>query len=258
MPSLRPLIRRITSATAVSICYCAVSGCATQSVTTQPPSNRVAPEVVEPPAIATTRPAVNWSIERAGQSSVITWPSGRTLTLTGAFRTDEGRILQRSLQGDVMVAAYDDGRVYRFGRCIAAPIGLPGQQLTRFLKQHDHPATVAIIGESGLIDRISRGDANNDGYNETTGSYQINSNGSSRVTLSITPDTNHPTMFPILEITDLPTGDVQATAEGQWLSPTRATRNGVVLLVMPLVIERPIVVTIKVVDATQTVKVSEE
>jgi hypothetical protein len=171
-------------------------------------------------------------------------------------QTEEGRIVQR-VGENVLQAVYLDGRVYRMGRCIAAPLNVPEGWIKPFLLQHDRPADVVVVDETGQADRLSPGDGNNDGYNESTGTYRIAAAGP-RVAVAITPRPGEPVLMPILEIHGLPPGGVQATAEGQWLRPARQGHTGAVLVVVPLVIERPTVVTVKTVPLTETVNAAEQ
>jgi len=96
----------------------------------------------------------------------------------------------------------------------------------------------------GRLNRSTAGDANNDGYNESRGAYEILASGP-RVELTITPRTSTLSR-PVFEIAALPTGNVLVNMEGQLISGAVRLSNGDLLLELPARIERPTLVNIRV------------
>ena len=94
------------------------------------------------------------------------------------------RLVQRArLADDLRRRADVLGRgISRHGR-LALPDA--GEQA----RQHASPAEVAVPEAIGRLNRSTPGDANNDGYNESRGAYQIIATGP-RVELTITPRTS--------------------------------------------------------------------
>lgn len=203
--------------------------------------------------VTAERPSVDWSVERKGASIITTWPGGRSQrwAATTDASASEGYVVREAnamrlclvgRNGEV-IALYRDGRAFADGATAAPPTDLPPEQRHPFTTQHAAPASIAVVEEGGTLDRMAAGDANNDGYNEATGVYQISARGP-RVDLTITPPTLG-LVRPVLEIVGLPPGAIQATVEGKWVDTVRA-EGGHVLLEVPLFIERPIIVNVGV------------
>jgi hypothetical protein len=136
---------------------------------------------------------------------------------------------------------YTDGRAYRDGEF--KPVRSQNED-PMYAAQHKMPAEIKIAPEFGRVDRRSKGDADNDGYNETTGAYQLISSGN-RMEFVITP--HSPSLVrPILEIANLPPGKVMATVEGRLVEKTARTSDGHALIELPTRIERATTVNIRV------------
>jgi hypothetical protein len=87
------------------------------------------------------------------------------------------------------------------------------------------------------------GDADNDGYNELSGSYQLAARVP-RVQFTIVPQ-RVPCVAPIFEITGLPAGEVSAMVEGRLIETVERLSDGRVLLRLPLNIDRTMNVTVR-------------
>jgi hypothetical protein len=93
------------------------------------------------------------------------------------------------------------------------------------------------------LNRSTPGDANNDGYNEARGAYQVIASGP-RVELTITPRTSA-LARPVLEIAGLPPGNVLVNMEGQLIAGAVRLSSGDLLLELPAKIERPTIVNVR-------------
>jgi hypothetical protein len=113
-------------------------------------------------------------------------------------------------------------------------------------RQHAAPAEVTIAAESmGRVNRSTAGDADNDGYNESRGAYQIVARGE-RIEMTLTPRAAAPLSRPVLEIAGLPPGAIRVTMEGRLVAGASRLPNGDVLIELPGEIVRPVLVNIRV------------
>ena len=106
------------------------------------------------------------------------------------------------------------------------------------------PGRVAVADAEGRTDRSTSGDANNDGFNEQLGAYQIVASGR-RVDLTILPD-GPPLPRPVVEIAGLPAGEVAATTGGRLIESAARLPDGRVLVVVPFDVRSPTAVTVQV------------
>jgi hypothetical protein len=200
-------------------------------------------------------PPARWMVQRKGTGIVTTWSDGRSqrwgastdelTTFEGGYVVREANAMRLILTrgANDLVALYSDGRAFASGAGAAPPRDLPPEQRGLYTTQHTHPASVEVTESSGTLDRLSPGDANNDGYNEMTGVYTIEARGP-RVDLRLSPPPSG-LVRPILQIANLPPGQVNATVEGKWVDTVR-TDEGLVLLEIPLFIERPITINLSI------------
>ena len=197
----------------------------------------------------------DWTIRHQGHRTVARWSRGgeRAWPTVGnglaavSYAVTEATPARLWLTGQPAgtVVAYPDGRCFVDGKCVAMPLGsTPARDLARFVEQHAHPGRVEVPPAQGESDRLSTGDSNNDGYNETSGTYRITARGS-RLDVTIDPQ-QRPLIQPLLEIANLPPGPVQATMEGKWLPVFGRTAEGNLLVAVPTTLERPTVVSVKV------------
>lgn len=113
-----------------------------------------------------------------------------------------------------------------------------------FAAQHRAPAQVSVPEEHGRLERRTAGDANNDGYNEQFGSYQLSAAGG-RMDITLSPRTELLVM-PVLEIAGLPPGKLVVTVEGELVSSVHRAEDGTVLVVLPHKMGRPATVNVRV------------
>lgn len=134
---------------------------------------------------------------------------------------------------------YADGRQFIDGAY--QPLGPADAVLAR---QHATPARLTISADMGRVDRNTPGDANNDGYAEQSGTYQIVAL-LPRLEVLIAPQT--PALKnPILEIANLPAGNVLATMEGTLVKKVIRLESGRVLIELAGTLDRPTTVNVRI------------
>jgi hypothetical protein len=137
---------------------------------------------------------------------------------------------------------YSDGRMYWGGQFRAVPPGL--SDAAAQARQHASPTEITVPENMGRVNRSTPGDTNNDGYNETRGTYELLATGP-RIELTLTPRT--PVLSrPVLEIAGLPPGEVRVTMEGRLVPGAIRLPGGELLIELPGQIQRPTLVNVKV------------
>ena len=190
-----------------------------------------------------------WRVEEEGFRFMVSGPSfsyemdspeasadGWRLEEVNAIRA---RFVSRAKK---MRTIYSDGREIIDSKC-RLPEGSP-LAAGAIVQQHVTPATIGISAEMGRVERNTPGDANNDGYSEATGTYQVVAT-TGRLEMVITPRTPKLTNA-VLEIAGLPQGKVLATMEGRLIENVVRLPNGHVLLELSGNIDRPVMVNVKV------------
>lgn len=190
-----------------------------------------------------------WSIHRRGYGVVVNSPGkfrvalDTVLARPGGFVVDEAGPLRArfSSNGEVgELTIYHDGRSYWDGQFRA----LSPRAKSEGAGAHESPAEIAVPEAMGRVDRRSPGDANNDGYNESRGAYQIIASAP-RVDVLLTPQ-SLPLTRPIIEISGLPDGSVLVTLEGRLVETFARTRQGNLLVELPFKIDRPATLNVRV------------
>jgi hypothetical protein len=135
---------------------------------------------------------------------------------------------------------YCDGMQIIDGRAVSLDPALS----PRLVDQHENPARIEVAAELGRVDRNTSGDANNDGYAEATGTYQLVAAGP-RMNLTITPQT--PSLAqPVLEIANLPEGKLLVNMEGRAVDKIIRLPSGHTLIALPGTLTRPTQINIRV------------
>ena len=201
--------------------------------------------------VDTSRTPDGWRVRRRGLYYVIDAPGRFSFSIPTASAEQGGwnvadacvsRVRFTSSNAPSALTIYSDGRMYwgREFRAIAPTLSDADEQS----RQHATPAEVDVPEALGRLNRSTPGDANNDGYNEQRGAYQIFAGGP-RVELTITPRTSTLSR-PVLEIAGLPPGNVLVNMEGQLIAGAIRLSNGNLLLELPARIERPTLVNVRV------------
>ena len=192
---------------------------------------------------------LRWIVRQHGFRYVVESPGNFKLTLkspelvAGGWRLVEANSIRAvfSSTGDekLRVIYFDgrqfvDGRYEPLGRDIAQ--GIVGQS-------HRIPAQIEIVEEMGRVVRNAPGDANNDGYAERSGAYQLQSSGP-RLEFGIVPGGQ--LLRPMIEIAGLPPGKVTVNMEGMLVERTERTRDGRLLVALPGLLERLTLVSVTV------------
>jgi hypothetical protein len=191
-----------------------------------------------------------WRVRRRGLYYVIDAPGRFSFGVPTAHAEQGGWSVADSCASRVRFASsnapgsltiYADGRMYWGGdfRAIAPELADAPEQA----RQHEMPAAVDVPESMGRLNRSTPGDANNDGYNEARGAYQVIASGP-RVELTITPRTSA-LARPVLEIAGLPPGNVLVNMEGQLIAGAVRLSSGDLLLELPAKIERPTIVNVR-------------
>jgi hypothetical protein len=167
-------------------------------------------------------------------------PSGWTLDEANSMRARFHSGTTPSGAGRTLTI-YADGRAYWDGQY--KPMSTAAREPT-LEAQHESPAQIEVAEGMGRIDRNTAGDANNDGYNETTGSYRIIATGP-RIELRFVP-TRSAVLSPILEFSGLPFGKALVTLEGRLVEQSTRTSTGTLLVELPAKIDRPVTVNVRI------------
>jgi hypothetical protein len=202
--------------------------------------------IFEQPAAATI---VSWSIKRRGLSYIGDMPDHYRFTLPAPYDAENGwtpvevnalRARFTAFDGARQLTIYSDGRAFLEGafRPIGDARGKPA-----LAEAHASPAQIAIADGQGRVNRSTPGDANNDGYNEVLGAYTLVAAGS-RLEFTITPRSAE-LINPILEITNVPAGELLVTSEGRLIERWVRLENGTVVIELTGQFERPTVVNVR-------------
>ncbi|MDB5323443.1 MAG: hypothetical protein JWN40_5074 [Phycisphaerales bacterium] len=206
-------------------------------------------KTLEEPA-AGSPPLAGWTIRQGGCAIDVVRPARFRVTLKTPEAVPDGWSNEEAndLRARFVSATgkswtiYADGRQYQDGQFSSlTPLG---DAAVIYAQQHGSPAELSVPEEFGRIDRDTPGDKNNDGYNETRGSYQLIAKGP-RFEVTLKPTTRL-LAHPVLEISGLPAGNALTTVEGQLIEKTTRMPNGNLLLEIPLVLERATTISIAI------------
>jgi hypothetical protein len=140
-----------------------------------------------------------------------------------------------------MVTVYSDGRAYWDGeyRPLSASTAEP-----QFRQSHYSPGRIEVSEQFGRVDRNTPGDADNDGYNECRGSYEILATGP-RLEVVLAPRSS-PVVRPVLSISGLPPGNALVSVEGKLIENTTRLEDGTLLIDVPAKINRATTISVNV------------
>ena len=140
------------------------------------------------------------------------------------------------------LTVYADGRSMWDGAY--KPLSVEVRDDKSFAAAHASPAEVTIPEALGRLSRNTPGDADNDGYNEQLGAYQIQASGG-RIELTLTPRSTA-VPRPVLQIAGMPQGKALITIEGRLVEKSTRLPGGDVLVELPARITRPTLVTVRI------------
>ena len=161
-----------------------------------------------------------WAVEEANDLRARFTSSGETKALT----------------------VYADGRSLWDGAY--KPLAAEVRDDKSFAAAHGSPAEIAVPETMGRVSRSTSGDANNDGYNEQLGAYQVEATGG-RLELTMTPR-GTPVPRPVLQIAGLPQGKALVTIEGRLVEKSTRLKDGQLLVELPARITRATLVSIRI------------
>ncbi|HEV8606345.1 MAG TPA: hypothetical protein VGQ99_13315 [Tepidisphaeraceae bacterium] len=193
---------------------------------------------------------VGWYIEERGFKYIIHL-SNSTVTLKTPEASDHGWTLVEANEIRARFSSpgpekqrviYADGKQYIDG--VLKPLGVKPSIVVDLAAGHDVPGRLRMGEEFGRLNRNSAGDQNNDGYDESRGSYQIIATGP-RLEFTLSPRSG-PLIRPVVEIAGLPAGPVSVTMDGRWVERIVRLENGNVLIELPGEVAFPVTVNVKV------------
>lgn len=191
-----------------------------------------------------------WTVRREGFRWIIDRPQRfhiilPTDELAGGWRNEEADRVRARFHSDTgetkSLTLYFDGRSYWDSAYKPLSIIDAGPA---YAPQHRHPAVVRVPEDQGRLDRNTPGDANHDGYNESTGAYTLVADGR-HMEVSVSPHPD-PLLRPVFEIRKLPPGDVRASVEGTLAEDVLRLPDGRVLIIAPGLIQRPTTLDVRV------------
>jgi hypothetical protein len=203
-----------------------------------------AADVIEPKKNAT------WSVGERGFKYII-HTTNTTVTLKTPEAAEHGWTLEeandirarfRSKGKEKTRVIYSDGRQFIDGEL--KPLGIKPSVVIDIRTYHEYPARIDIAEEFGRVNRNSAGDVNNDGYDETNGTYQIIASGP-RVEFKLVTRSGL-LVRPVVEIAGLPAGPLSATMDGRWVEKMVRLESGNVLVELPGESAFPVTVSVKV------------
>jgi hypothetical protein len=173
------------------------------------------------------------------------------ITLKTPEATDQGWVLEEA--NDIRVrfsskgkeksrVIYSDGKQFVDGNLVA--LGIKPSIVLELQSAHDNPARISVPEELGRVNRNTPGDRNNDGYDETSGAYQLIAT-TSRIEFTLAPHANT-LIRPVIEISGLPPGPVTATMAGKWVERIIRLPNNNLLIELPGEFTFPTTVNVKV------------
>ncbi len=198
-------------------------------------------------------PTTRWSVVQRGFEIGVLKPSAFEVSLRTAeaaensWRVEEANDLRVRLSStgkNRSLVIYSDGRQYLDGQVRSLLAASTDAQARALTAQHDKPGAIEIAEGIGKIDRSSTGDANNDGYNEMVGAYQLAAAGA-HVEFEIAPN-DTPLVSPVVEVSGLPAGKPLVTLEGKLVGDVVRTDSGHLLIRLPGDIARPTTVDISI------------
>jgi hypothetical protein len=186
------------------------------------------------------RSGLRWRV--TGEGSSVTLPTHH----------DDARQGYRLVTLTPMRATFRDGQgqealVDRRGRVIVQS-HMQADALTN--AQHTMPGRIVPLEESATTVRNSPGDQAGDGYDEAQGVYRLRARR--EIVRFNLQARGAPLAWPMIEIDDLPPGEVRATADGVLVHAVERLADGRVLIELPVVVQDSAGVEVKVVRSDRS------
>ena len=218
---------------------------------TTPPTTSTTTTTTTTPSTTSEGPS-GWRVGRKGLNYIIDAPGRFGFALPTSQAQAAGwtaaeaceiraRFTSTAPPGSLTV--YSDGRMYFGGEFRSASAGL--KDAAQQMAQHSSPAELSVPESMGRLNRSTPGDADNDGYNESRGAYEVVARGD-RIEMTLSPRSGTLSR-PVLEIAGLPPGQPRVTVEGRLVpGAVRLSSSGDVLVEVPGQIVRPVLVNVHV------------
>lgn len=197
------------------------------------------------------RGAQGWSVRREGLKYVCEAPESFRIELATMDGSPKGWVLEESNGLRARFASRAGGvwTLYRDGRSFVdgkySPVSAAAREMPGLIEAHAMPAEVVVPEDQGRLNRRSAGDRDNDGYDESRGTYRILAK-MDRLDVHIKPR-GTAVVRPILEVEGLPPGELVVTLEGKLVGEAQELKPpGSWLIELPVRIERPVAVSIRV------------
>jgi hypothetical protein len=193
-----------------------------------------------------------WSISERGFAYTIERPGMFKVKLKTPEASDQGWMLKEANELRAVFTSkgkeksyviYADGRAIVDGQMRA--MSVPPDVAASLAQQHQNPGVITIAEELGRVQRNHPGDANNDGYAETMGTYELLATGG-RLEFAIAPREGDGLTRPVVEIAGLPAGNLLVNMEGRLVQDVVRLEDGHVLIALPGMIRSKMTVSVRV------------
>lgn len=187
-----------------------------------------------------------WAVSNAGLSIDVQWPGRPPLRIVSSAASTDGwsvaeanavRVRLQDAMGRARWTLMSDGRSILDGKLRTADADAASA--------YTSPARAIVDESTGHLDRETAGDADNNGFNETRGTYQITATGP-RLRVRLVPQSSASMTSPVLEIHGLPAEARIVTVDGRLMSQTARLSDGTLLVLLSLRVDAPIEVTVGV------------
>jgi hypothetical protein len=192
-----------------------------------------------------------WSIRQQGFKIIGEKPQSFNFTLnsvegdTHGWRIEEVSPMRArfsSVGATKLLTIYSDGRAYWDGKL--RPLAAEIQADPNYEREHESPGEAHVTEGMGRVNRSTPGDANNDGYNEILGAYELVATGA-RIEFTLSPGQS-PLLRPIVEIAGLPKGKPLVDVEGTSVDSTDWLADGHLLIEIPARLERQTSINVRI------------
>ena len=187
-----------------------------------------------------------WTVSNAGLSTDVQWPGRPPLRIVSSATSTDGwsvveanavRVRLQDASGRARWTLVSDGRSILDGKLR----GVDSDSAAAFAA----PAQAIVDESTGRLDRETPGDADNDGFNEVRGSYEITATGP-RLRVRLVPSGKTTMDAPVLEIHGLPIEARLVTVDGRLMDQTARLSDGTLLVLLPLRVSAPIEISVGV------------